>query len=251
MFNTNLFKNKLNEFSNNLLPDLTKFTILKIIVKDSPEKKNKTNKRLFYFLNSNYKEILYFKYYIRIIIVDKSNCNEFIKKNITNTPALINEKDNHIEIGVTNVINYIINICKFDDDNENDDDNCNNNYDNFDNNKITNNKISDVNDYLLDEIFKSDSKIEDSLDLDLVREKEREYKLINEKRNNKNAQYNQVLKNHNNEIKHKFTINDKETKDLMEHQNSQSELTEIKKNEKYKSDNDILNMMMDDEETIL
>jgi hypothetical protein len=158
--------------------------ILKIILKDSPNTDNDLNIKLFEFLNNNYKEIIDSNYYIQPILVKSSNIDYFIKKNIDSTPGLLDESNDKSVTGLNNIIKYIVKLCESDSDSDSDSDN------EYINNKNKNQKINenysnneDLQDYLLNEAFKTDDTMEDPIDLNIVKSKEDEYRLRQEKKN--------------------------------------------------------------------
>lgn len=158
--------------------------ILKIILKDSPNTENDLNIKLFEFLNNNYKEIIDCNYYIQPILVKSSNIDYFIKKNIESTPGLLDEINNKSVTGLNNIIKYIVKICESKSDTDSDSDNESIKYNsqkNSSNESYNNN--ADLQDYLLNEAFKPDDTIEDPIDLNVVKSKEDEYRLRQEKKN--------------------------------------------------------------------
>lgn len=160
--------------------------ILKIILKDSPNTENDLNIKLFEFLNNNYKEIIDCNYYIQPILVKSSNIDYFIKKNIESTPGLLDEINNKSVTGLNNIIKYIVKICESKSESDTDSDSDNesikyNSQKNSSNESYNNN--ADLQDYLLNEAFKSDDTIEDPIDLNVVKSKEDEYRLRQEKKN--------------------------------------------------------------------
>jgi len=161
--------------------------ILKIILKNSPITNNDLNIKLFEFLNNNYKEIIDCNYYIQPILVNASNIDYFVKKNIDSTPGLLDEVNNKSITGLNQIIKYIVKLCETNGNNTSDD---GYNSDDSINNKKVNNKStmgednSDLQNYLLNEAFKEDDTLEDPLDLNLVKSKEDQYKLRQEKKVN-------------------------------------------------------------------
>jgi hypothetical protein len=160
--------------------------ILKIILKDSPNTENDLNIKLFEFLNNNYKEIIDCNYYIQPILVKSSNIDYFIKKNIESTPGLLDEINNKSVTGLNNIIKYIVKICESKSESDTDSDSDNesikyNSQKNSSNESYNNN--ADLQDYLLNEAFKPDDTIEDPIDLNVVKSKEDEYRLRQEKKN--------------------------------------------------------------------
>jgi hypothetical protein len=160
--------------------------ILKIILKDSPNTENDLNIKLFEFLNNNYKEIIDCNYYIQPILVKSSNIDYFIKKNIESTPGLLDEINNKSVTGLNNIIKYIVKICESksesDTDSESDNESIKYNSQKKSSNESYNNN-ADLQEYLLNEAFKSDDTIEDQIYLNVVKSKEDEYRLRQEKKN--------------------------------------------------------------------
>jgi hypothetical protein len=153
------------------------YTTLQIILKNSASTKNKNNKNLFKFLNLNYQEILQSNYYIQLILLTKDNYKLFTKK-ITNTPTLINTKDEHMETGTYNIINYLIKLCEGEEYNPENDTFINNNEMTSTpthNTNKENNSNDLLHDFLLNEALKDDT-IEEPLDLNRVKDKENLYK---------------------------------------------------------------------------
>jgi hypothetical protein len=160
--------------------------VLKILLKSSISTNNDLNKKLFEFLDNNYKEIIDCNYYIQPILVNASNIDYFVKKNIESTPSLLDETNNTTITGLNQIIKYIVKLCEsntnsdYDSDNESQhhNDNKNNTKSDFSNDN------SDLQNYLLGEAFKEDDTIEDPLDLNLIKTKEDQYKLRQEKKIN-------------------------------------------------------------------
>lgn len=160
--------------------------ILKIILKDSPNTENDLNIKLFEFLNNNYKEIIDCNYYIQPILVKSSNIDYFIKKNIESTPGLLDEINNKSVTGLNNIIKYIVKICESKSESDTDSDSDNESIKYNSQKKSSNesyNNNADLQEYLLNEAFKSDDTIEDPIDLNVVKSKEDEYRLRQEKKN--------------------------------------------------------------------
>ncbi len=86
--------------------------ILKIFIKDSKKTENRYNKNLFEFLNNNVEEIVDSNYYIRLILIDDSNIDKFVKLGIKSTPALLDENENKTVTGVEQIIKYIVSKCE-------------------------------------------------------------------------------------------------------------------------------------------
>lgn len=165
------------------------FTTLQIIVKESKSTNNKNNKNLFKFLNLNYQEILQSKYYIQLVLLNKSNYKSFTNR-INNTPALIHNET--IITGTYNIINYLIKLCEGKEYNEeNNDDSAINLTNNFSNNKKSDNNEF-LHDFLLNEALKDDT-IEEPLDLNKVKDKENKYKLKQEKQKKINPKLNNSM----------------------------------------------------------
>lgn len=241
----------------NLIPDISKYMILKILVKDNRKSKNKVNKRLFYFLNENIENIIKSGYVIRIIIIDETNCNKFIKQKITTTPAIINDSNNHIEMGVTNIINYIIHLYKdylknndSDSDSDSDEDEkivCKNR------SSFKDKVDDDINNYLQLQINdKSDELDEDEYDEKSLKKKEMEFKKRVESRNKNNKNnYNHVLKQHNKNNNVELDMDIDEFKDIQQKIDNDNTTTVVKKirSDGNTEDDRLLNMMLDNEET--
>lgn len=155
--------------------------ILKVLLKNSPSTDNDTNKKLFEFLNNNYKEIIDSNYYIQPILVNSSNIDYFVQKNIESTPSLLDEVNNDkVVTGLINIIKYIVNLCESRSTNDLEDD--------LQNHKATQqsksqfkNTNNELQDYLLGEAFKEDDTFEEPLDLNVVKNKEDKYKLNRER----------------------------------------------------------------------
>lgn len=85
--------------------------ILKIFLKDSPKTDNKYNKLILEFLNNNLEEISSYGCYIRLILLNNTNIDKFLKMNIKNIPALYDENADTSITGVEDIIKYIIYKC--------------------------------------------------------------------------------------------------------------------------------------------
>lgn len=85
--------------------------ILKIFLKDSPKTDNKYNKLILEFLNNNLEEISSYGCYIRLILLNNTNIDKFLKMKIKNIPALYDETSNTSITGVEDIIKYIIYKC--------------------------------------------------------------------------------------------------------------------------------------------
>ena len=168
---------------------------LQIIVKDSPQTKNKNNKNLFKFLNLNYQEIIQSNYYIRLTLLNKQNYKS-IPSNIKNTPALINLSNNHIEIGTYNIINYLITLCEgspYDEvqqtSNEvqqtSNESQQRSNEVQHTSNLTNDSSVNDIHDFLLNEAL-TDDTLEEPIDLNRVKDKENKYKLKQEQQKSTN-----------------------------------------------------------------
>lgn len=168
---------------------------LQIIVKDSPQTKNKNNKNLFKFLNLNYQEIIQSNYYIRLTLLNKQNYKS-IPSNIKNTPALINLSNNHIEIGTYNIINYLITLCEgspYDEvqQTSNEGHQTSNESQQRSNevqhtsNLTNDSSVNDIHDFLLNEAL-TDDTLEEPIDLNRVKDKENKYKLKQEQQKSTN-----------------------------------------------------------------
>jgi hypothetical protein len=86
--------------------------VLKIFVKDSKKTENRYNKNLFEFLNNNVEEIIDRNYYIRLILIDESNIDKFVKLGIKSTPALLDEEQQQTVTGVEQIVKYIVSKCE-------------------------------------------------------------------------------------------------------------------------------------------
>jgi hypothetical protein len=172
---------------------------LQIIVKDSPQTKNKNNKNLFKFLNLNYQEIIQSNYYIRLTLLNKQNYKS-IPSNIKNTPALINLSNNHIEIGTYNIINYLITLCEgspYDEvqQTSNEGHQTSNESQQRSNevqhtsNLTNDSSVNDIHDFLLNEAL-TDDTLEEPIDLNRVKDKENKYKLKQEQQKSTNLKLN-------------------------------------------------------------
>ena len=161
---------------------------LQIIVKDSPQTKNKNNKNLFKFLNLNYQEIIQSNYYIRLTLLNKQNYKS-IPSNIKNTPALINLSNNHIEIGTYNIINYLITLCEgspYDEVQQTSNESQQRSNEVQHTSNLTNDSsVNDIHDFLLNEAL-TDDTLEEPIDLNRVKDKENKYKLKQEQQKSTN-----------------------------------------------------------------
>jgi len=216
---------------------------LQIIVKNAPHTKNKNNKNLFKFLNLNYQEIIQAGYYIQLILLNKENYKS-IPKTIKNTPALINTKDNNIEMGTYNIINYLITLCEgspYDENKHNEQneknisESDNKQHDNFENRTSNINENMDLHDFLLNEVM-ADDIIEDPIDLNKVKDKENKYKLKQEKQKSTNVKLKNNMMNtfkHNIQNKNGSIENlPQEEKNIYDNQ----ELTQTRPIAEYMSD---------------
>lgn len=192
--------------------------ILKIVLKDSTD--NEINKKLFEFLNNNYKEIIDCDYYIQPILVTPNNIDYFVKKNIDSTPGLLDEVNNKSITGLHDIIKYIVKMCESNNSDILDNDSNNNveTKSNFNNN-------NDLRDYLINEAFQ-DPVIEDPIDLDIVKEKSDQFKLRQEQKTNikypnriietvkknLNSDNNKSIENYNNYKDEYTNLNDEITK---------------------------------------
>ena len=200
--------------------------ILKIILKNSNSTNNDLNKNLFEFLNNNFKEIIDSNYYIQPILVTASNIDYFVKKNINSTPGLIDEQANKSITGLNNIIKYIVKLCE----NNSDSDSSSDSDTEIDrhsvknkknNNSVNNNDNSDLQNYLLNEAFKADDSLEDPLDLNLVKSKEDQYKLRQEKQ--KKPKYpNRMIET----VKKNLNNNNKSVENYTEYQDEYNNLNE-------------------------
>lgn len=212
------------------------FYILKIFVKDSPKTDNKYNKLILEFLNNNIEEIVSYGYTIRIILLNESNIDKFLKLKINNIPALLDEEINESVTGVENIIKYIIHKCNSSTDEE----------DVIENVKQTSNiekmdSASYLRNYLLNEMASNDV-IEDPIDLDKAKMYDDMYKKNKDIQLSKNT--GNINKNLINTVKKNINSNsynssiengmDDIDRDIL----NKNEITTTKKISQYINDND-------------
>jgi hypothetical protein len=215
--------------------------ILKIFVKDSKKTENRYNKNLFEFLNNNVEEIIDSNYYIRLVLIDESNINKFIKLGVKSTPALLDEEQQKTVTGVEQIIKYIVSKCENWEEEINtqcpakkektfnEDNNINGSYE----------KNEDLRSYFMNEVM-GDDTIEEPVDINKVKDYGDQYNknrdkllsrnvntnknIINNVKNNVNSNNSQSIEN--------YTEN-KEASDLI---NSNNEITQTKKISSYMDD---------------
>lgn len=225
--------------------------ILKIFVKDSPKTDNKYNKLILEFLNNNIEEIVSYGCYIRFIILNNTNIDNFMKLKINNIPALYDENENEKITGVENIIKYIIKICNapiIDNDNvtENNKTIQNNNKSNF---TESSNDSSDLRSYLMNEVL-SEDVIEDPIDLNKVKNFENIYQKNKEKISSTNVNINKnlintVKKNINNKSYNMSIENKSNNIDY----NDNNEITKTQKISNYMNDDPVLQKFWENLET--
>ena len=229
--------------------------ILKIFVKDSPKTDNKYNKLILEFLNNNIEEIISYGCYIRIILLNNSNIDKFLKMKINNIPALFDEYENQSVTGVENIIKYIIEKCNVPTDSEEIvKSNVNNKYVENSNKEYMDNSSkdssSDLRSYLMNEVL-SEDVIEDPIDLNVVKNFENTYQKNKEKllatnvNINKNL-INTVKKNINNRS-YNSSIENKSMKD--DFINDNEEVTKTQKISNYMNDDPALKKFWENLET--
>lgn len=167
--------------------------ILKIILKDSPNTKNKFNIDLFDFLNLNFEEIIEANYYIQPILVDNTNIDVLVKKGISNTPALLDEINNETINGVSNIIQYIVSKCEKWEERREQSENKSKTSQKQNVESLANNE-SDIRNYLLNEALTEDT-LETPVDVNKVKSYEDKYKKNKEKLLSKNTNANKTLIN--------------------------------------------------------
>lgn len=214
--------------------------ILKIILKDSPNTENDLNIKLFEFLNNNYKEIIDCNYYIQPILVKSSNIDYFIKKNIESTPGLLDEINNKSITGLNNIIKYIVKLCESksesDTDSESDNESIKYNSQKNSSNESYNNN-ADLQDYLLNEAFKPDDTMEDPIDLNVVKSKEDEYRLRQEKKNVDPKYSNKIIETVKNNLNNNDNYSIENYNDYQtEYNNLNEEITKTRPVSDYMSD---------------
>jgi len=215
--------------------------ILKIFVKDSKKTENRYNKNLFEFLNNNVEEIIDSNYYIRLILIDESNINKFVKLGIKSTPALLDEEQQKTVTGVEQIIKYIVSKCEnWEEEIEtqcpgrkektfNESNDRNESYE----------KNEDLRSYFMNEVM-GDDTIEEPVDINKVKDYGDKYSknrdkllsrnvntnknIINNVKNNTNSNNSQSIENY---------MENKEASDLI---NSNNEVTNTKKISSYMDD---------------
>lgn len=228
--------------------------ILKIFVKDSPKTDNKYNKLILEFLNNNIDEIVSYGCYIRIILLNNTNIDKFLKLKINNIPALFDENEDQAITGVENIIKYIIQKCDAPTDSE--EVIKSNKSIKSDSMKNTNNyssskdSSSDLRSYLMNEVL-SEDVIEDPIDLNKVKNFENAYQKNKEKllatnvNVNKNL-INTVKKNINNRS-YNSSIENKSSHDNPINDNE--EITKTQKISNYMNDDPALKKFWENLET--
>jgi hypothetical protein len=211
--------------------------LLKIFVKDSPKTDNKYNKLILEFLNNNIEEIVSYGCYIRIILLNNTNIDKFLKLKINNIPALYDENENQAVTGVENIIKYIIQKCNAPTDSEEivkssvskkPDSMSNPNKD----------SSSDLRNYLMNEVL-SEDVIEEPIDLNKFKNVENKYQKNKEKLLATNVNIN---KNLINTVKN--NINNKSYNSSIENKSSHN--NPINENEEITQTQKISNYMNDD-----
>ena len=225
--------------------------ILKIFVKDSPKTDNKYNKLILEFLNNNIEEIVSYGCYIRIILLNNTNIDKFLKLKINNIPALYDEIENKSITGVENIIKYIIQKCNAPTEGEEVDKL--NTKSNFVENKksATQEDSSDLRSYLMNEVLSEDI-IEDPIDLNKVKNYEDKYQKNKEKllaNNNVNVNknlINTVKKNINNKSYNSSIENKSMHNNPL---NDNEEITKTQKISNYMNDDPALKKFWENLET--
>jgi hypothetical protein len=226
--------------------------ILKIFVKDSPKTDNKYNKLILEFLNNNIEEIVSYGCYIRIILLNNTNIDKFLKLKINNIPALYDENENESITGVENIIKYIIQKCNAPTESEEDVQSNTNTKSNFIDSKKSSKQedSSDLRSYLMNEVLSEDI-IEDPIDLNKVKnfenayQKNKEKLLANNVNVNKNL-INTVKKNINN----KSYNSSIENKSMLDNPiNDNEEITKTQKISNYMNDDPALKKFWENLET--
>ena len=228
--------------------------ILKIFVKDSPKTNNKYNKLILEFLNNNIDEIVSFGCYIRIILLNNTNIDKFLKLKINNIPALFDENENTSITGVENIIKYIIQKCDAPTDSEevikSNTGNRVESMKNTNNYSSSKDSSSDLRSYLMNEVL-SEDVIEDPIDLNTVKNFENAYQKNKEKllatnvNINKNL-INSVKKNINNKS-YNSSIENKSSHD--DYINDNEEITKTQKISNYMNDDPALKKFWENLET--
>jgi len=203
--------------------------VLKVFLKDSPKTDNKYNKLILDFLNDNIAELNSYGCYIRLVLLNNTNIDKFLKMNIKNVPALYDDDTKSSIIGVENIIKYIIHKCSPTENNNSGNSN-NSNYSNKNNYSSHSNtttggsakksSMKNMNDdgdptglrgYLINELLKDD-EFDDPVDTNTLKSKEEYYKknkeaavpnmqninkytLSTAKKNLSNSEYNSSIEN--------------------------------------------------------
>jgi hypothetical protein len=215
---------------------MEKLNNLKIFVKDSKKTENRYNKNLFEFLNNNVEEIVDSDYYIRVILIDETNINKFIKLGIKSTPALLDENENQTVTGVEQIIKYIVSRCENWEDKL--DSKCPISKKSSENMSNSNNDRSeDLRDYFMNEVM-GDDTIEEPVDINKVKNYEDHYnknkdKLLSKNVNTNKNIINNVKNNSNTNTSHSI---ENYTDEASEFINSNTEITKTKKISSYMDD---------------
>jgi hypothetical protein len=205
--------------------------ILKIFVKDSKKTENRYNKNLFEFLNNNVKEIIDSNYYIRLILIDNTNIDKFIKLGMKSTPALLDEENQETVTGVDQIIKYIVSKCE----------NWEEEVKGGGNNekKINVSVNDDLRSYFINEVM-GDDTIEEPVDINKVKDYGDKYSKNRDKLLSKNVNTNKnIINNVKNNIhsnKSHSIENYSENKEASELINSNNEITKTKKISSYMDD---------------
>lgn len=211
--------------------------ILKVFLKDSPKTENKYNKLILEFLNNNLEEIISYGCYIRLVLLNNTNIDKFLKMNIKNIPALYDEDTNTSITGVEDIIKYIIYKCSpsADGDNNKQCDTMQNRQEPKQDKKIKKGTNDDdplsLRGYLMNEVLKDDG-FEDAIDMEQVKMREDLYKknkeLIQSSNSNSNKYNITTAKNNINKQTYNSSIeNRKDPVDTMHDANN--EITKTKK----------------------
>jgi len=211
--------------------------VLKIFLKDSPKTDNKYNKLILEFLNNNIDELISYGCYIRLILLNNTNIDNFLKMNIKNIPALYDDDTKKSITGVEDIIKYVIYKCtsQLDSDtitggNEN-----NNKCEEMQSSRKKKNTNDDedpssLRGYMMKEVLQDD-EIEDSVNMDEVLKRSELYKKHSEViKNSSGTNKNNLLtaKNNLNNKTYNTSIEVKTDK-LEDMRNANNELTKTKK----------------------
>ena len=210
--------------------------IFKIFVRNSKKTENRYNKNLFEFLNNNVEEIVDSDYYIRLILIDESNIDKFVKLGIKSTPALLDENENKTVTGVEEIIKYIVSKC------ENWEDEIKNECPIKKESTFTGaseRNDNDLRSYFLNEVLSPDT-IEEPVDINKVKNYEDHYnknkdKLISKNVNTNKNIINNVKNNANNNL-HKSQSIENHSDEVSNLINSNIEVTQTKKISSYMAD---------------